>query len=305
MPRKAPAPLPPANQIPSPSAGDGWDDPADHDNGVAGSASGLVVESEPETPQVDLHDKQSAAIQSLSNRQLSEPPAPAAAPAQPVVETSQLDALNAQIKELQAQLAEARQPAKPKADPLKLELPDTADLDPEFRKSLQSFVEAANKRNADLEEQVHKLESKVGQRVGELEAEQRLTAEERKLTKLLDELPSEHYRMVFEGDEAADNYRAAAAEVQALREFDKSVGRKRTDAQLFKAASINLFTEKADAIRARGGRPRKDRTIARATSPNNPPTEYGVRAAKQAYRAALAEHGNRVLDGDDEDDRGY
>lgn len=260
------------------------------------------MESEPPAPKIDLHDKQRAANESLSHIEVATPAAPpapvAAAPAAP-----QNDALAARIQELEAQLAEARQPAPPKREPLKLELDDT--FEPEAKSALQKLVDQLNKRDDEREREHQAAMSKIGEKVGKLEGEHQLSLEERKLTKLLDALPNDHYRAVFDGEDSNDLYRAAAAEVQALREFDKSKGRKRSDAELFRVAAISLYTEKADAIRAKGGRPRRDRTINSPTAPVTARMEPGLRAAKHAWRQRMAEYGTSVLDAGDEEDIGF
>lgn len=295
MPKRTAAPPAPAPPTPAPSADDGWDSPEDHDNGVPGSASGATDIARG----IDLHDKQAAAQESQAHRATAAAatpsvPATPSTPA-PLADNSQTESLNARIRELEAQLADAKQ-APQKRPPLALNLPEGDQYDPEFKKALTSFADAANQRIADLEKQLETRAAKLESKLGAVEGEHQLNQEERRLTGMLDALPSDNYRAVFEGDDANDNYRAAAAEVQSLREFDKSKNRKRSDEEYFRLAAINLFTDKAESIRAKGGRPRKDRTMNRANSPVNPPAVYGVLAAKQALRNRMAEFGNAALD---------
>jgi hypothetical protein len=254
-------------------------------------------------PENDLHDKQSAAV--AADYRKNNLPAPSLGAPTPLTPDAQLGpahdvgnpaappasapaanpTLEARIAQLEAENATLKQAAKPKPSPVKFEIPESANLEPEVAAALNKFADAANEQLAAMREE---LEATRGN-VGKLETEHALTREERALTKLLDHLPSDHFRAVFEGDDANDRYREVAVEVQQLREFDKSKGRKRSDAELFRAATINLFTERAEENRSKGGRPRggKDRTMNRVSPAAPAPTEYGVSAAKQAAHGFL------------------
>lgn len=257
-------------------------------------------------PDTDLHDRQSAVVASdyRKNNLPAQNPAPVVG-SNPVAQpepghdashfaappvTAQADAsLQARIAELEAENATLKKAAKPKPSIPAFEIPETANVEPEFAEVLKKQFAARDELIEELREQ---LESTRGN-IGKLETEQSLTREERALTKLLDHLPSDHFRAVYEGDDANDRYREAAAEVQSLREFDKSKGRKRSDAELFRAATINLFTDKAEESRAKGGRPRggKDRSINRVNPAAAAPVEFGVNAAKQAAHSYLVSAG--------------
>lgn len=285
-PTATPAAAPPGAPPVSPSSDEAWHDPGD-DN--------------------DLNDKQNSAIAIQQRKGDTAPDAnkPPAAQPEPgpdanhsAAPTGDSDKLQSRIKELEAQLAEAKQ-AKPAREPLKLDLDDS--FDEPTKKSFLSLVEQLNQRDSERE----KEHQAALQKLSALEADNQLSKEERALTKMLDALPNDHFREVFAGEDSNDNYHAAAKKVKFLREAYKASGDKvPSERALFAEAARILFSDKAEEIRARGGRPRKDRAINRVTPATTAPAEYGVQSAKQHVREFLVRNGVGVLH-DQQEELGY
>lgn len=274
-------------EVPGAGAGttaveDAWDSPADHG-----------IEHEPPAAQSPAEPEGSK----------TEPETSASAEAAGVAELAEA---KAEIERLKDQLATAQQAAKPKREPLKLDFPETANLEPEVATTLKTFVDQLNAREVEREAEHAAAMAKIGS----LESDNQLSKEERALTKMFDALPNDHYRAVYEGEDAQDNITATAKKMAFLRTAYKAAGGKvPSERALFSEAAKILFAEKADEIRAKGGRPRKDRTISPATKPSNGTIEHGRKAAFTAWNRFAREKNlpvPLVSDADlSDDDRGY
>lgn len=253
---------PPSPDVPGAGAVDEWDSPAAHGIVHEVPIEGNGSPAEPDAPSPD--DEVTPAAAALSAEDIKK-----------IIRD-----------EMVATRESKAEPALPKREPLKLDLSD--EFDPALTKQLQGLVAQLNERDQARETEYREALSKVGA----LEADNQLNKEERALSKMLDALPNEHFRAVFEGEGANDNYQAAAKKVSQLRRAYKAEGGKvPTDRALFSEAAKSLFFEKADEIRQKGGRPKKDRTMNRVNPPTNGQPKQGKDAAYAAWNQMVRERG--------------
>lgn len=252
----------PASPVVPGAGADAWDSPSDHEN----AESAAISPSEPDASKTE--EVTSAA---------------------PDAAGEELAAANARIEALTAQLTAAKATPATKREPLKLDLPEELNLDPTLSKQLQGLVAQLNERDTARETE-HKA---ALEKLGALESDNQLNKQERALSKMLDALDNDHYRSVFEGEDANDYYQAAAKKVTFLRNAYKAAGEKvPTDRALFAEAARSLFGKEAEQIRAKGGRPRgKDRGINRVTPASNSAPQFGREAALRGWNEIVRKNG--------------
>lgn len=195
--------------------------------------------------------------------------------------SGELAALVEQVKELREQVLAKQPKVEPaKRPPLTLDLPEELQLDPTLTKQLQGLVKQLNDRDTERETE-HRT---AMEKLGGLESDNKLSKQARANFKMLDALPNDHFRAVFEGDEANDNSEQAAVKMEMLRSAYKAAGGKvPSERALFTEASLMLFFNKAEELRQKGGRPKKDRTINRVSPAANGKPQFGRTAALMAW----------------------